>query len=84
MSERTSTVGDDTIQTNNQLIFLFPHRVRVYASIFMLSTSKDSTIVGLIEFYLFWVGVAEAVLLTFLFETWKVGSLSEEVRVGTL
>src|SRR5690606_34851433 len=42
------------------------------------------TTVALIELDLLRVGVAEAVALAFLLETWKVGPLSEEVGVSAL
>lgn len=45
---------------------------------------QEDTTVALIELDLLRVGVAEAVALAFLLETWKVGPLGEEVAVGPL
>src|SRR5690606_10471878 len=45
---------------------------------------QEDAAVGLVELDLFRVGVAEAVALAFLLETWKVGPLGEEVAVGPL
>src|SRR5690606_36147986 len=45
---------------------------------------QDDAAVGLVELDLFRVGIAEAVALAFLLETWKVGPLGEEVGVSAL